>query len=164
MTRQSKEEYLAKMRARYAKAGRAGRSRLLDECEEVCGYHRKHLVRLLGQSPRPAKGKPGPKSKYALPGVLKALEDLWLLMNRPCSKLLHGNLPVWVPFYGRDHRMSVETKGKLLQISPATIDRLMKPVRRKHGSHGLGGTKPNLALKFQIPIRTHHGDTVYPGE
>jgi len=94
MTRQSKEEYLAKMRIRYARAGRAGRSRLLDECEKVCGYHRKHLIRLLGQPPKPAKGKPGPKSKYALPGVLKALEDLWLLMNRPCSKLFQGNMPV----------------------------------------------------------------------
>ena len=40
MTRQSKEEYLAKMRIRYARAGRAGRSRLLDECEKVCGYQR----------------------------------------------------------------------------------------------------------------------------
>ena len=33
MTRQSKEEYLSKMRVRYAKAGRVGRSKLLDECE-----------------------------------------------------------------------------------------------------------------------------------
>jgi hypothetical protein len=46
MTRQSKEEYLLKMRARYARAGRAGRSKLLDECEEVCGYDRKYLIRL----------------------------------------------------------------------------------------------------------------------
>jgi hypothetical protein len=163
MTRQSKEEYLSKIRERYARAGRTGRSKLLDECEEVCGYDRKYLIRFLGHPPKPVKCKPGPKSKYALSGVLKALEDLWLLMNRPCSKLFQGNMPVWLPFYERDHRMAAETKEKLLQISPATIDRLMKPVRRKHGSHGLGGTKPNLALKFQIPIRTHHGDVDRPG-
>jgi len=56
------------MRVRYARAGRGGRSRLLDECEEVCGYDRKYLIRLLGHPPEPAKGTPGPKSKYALPG------------------------------------------------------------------------------------------------
>jgi hypothetical protein len=163
MTGQSKKEYLAKMRARYAKAGRSGRSRLLDECEQVCGYDRKYLIRLLGHPPRPAKGKPGRRSNYAVPSVLNALEELWLFMNRPCSKLLQGNMPVWLPFYERQQRLSVETKKTLLQISPASIDRIMQPVRRKHGSHGLGATRPNLALNFQIPIRTHHGEVDRPG-
>jgi hypothetical protein len=84
-------------------------------------------------------------------------------MGRPCSKLFRSNLAVWLPFYERKARISLETRSKLLAISAATIDRIMRPVRRKHGSHGLGGTRPNLALKFHIPIRTHHGDIDRPG-
>lgn len=163
MTKQSKEEYLIRMRVRYAKAGRLGRSRLLDECEEVCGYHRKHLIRLLKAPNKASKGRPGPKSGYDIPEIINALEDLWLVMGRPCSKLFGANIPGWLPFYERQSPVDEDIKDKLLRISPATIDRVMKPVRRKHGSHGLGGTRPNLALKFQIPIRTHHGGINQPG-
>ena len=101
MTRQSKEEYIISMRVRYAKAGRLGRSRLLDECEEVCGYHRKHLIRLLKGSSKASKGRPGPKSEYDIPELVKVMEDLWLVMGRPCSKLFRANIPGWLPFYER---------------------------------------------------------------
>ena len=91
------------------------------------------------------------------------LEELWLLMNRPCSKLLRGNIPLWLPFYQQEHPVEAGTRRKLLKVSAATIDRLLRPVRRKHGSHGLAATRPNLALKFQIPIRTHHDQIDRPG-
>jgi len=162
MTRESKEEYLVLMRERYARAGRKGKSKLLDECCEVCGFHRKHAIRVLSESPVACKSKPGPKSKYGA-DVLKVLEALWLLMNRPCSKLLRSNIAIWLPFYQREEHIAPETHGQLLSISAATIDRILRPVRRKHGSHGLGGTRPNLALKFKIPIRTHHDDIDRPG-
>ena len=162
MTRESKAEYVAEIGWRYAQAGRPYKKILLDQLCEVCGYHRKHAIRLLNQKTRPASSKPGPKPKYGQ-RIAEVLEDLWLLMNRPCSKLLQGNIPLWLPFYEQDHSISSVTRCKLLQISPATIDRIMDSVRRKHGSHGLGATRPNLSLKFQIPIRTHHGDIDRPG-
>jgi hypothetical protein len=48
-------------------------------------------------------------------------------------------------------------------MSPATIDRLLKPVRAKAGRKGLCGTRPGSLLKNQIPIRTHHWDITQPG-
>jgi len=46
---------------------------------------------------------------------------------------------------------------------PATIDRLLKPVRVAHGRKGLSGTRPGSLLKNQIPIRTHFWDVSQPG-
>lgn len=163
MTKQSKEEYLEKMRRRYVKAGREYKTKLIDECCEVCGYHRKHVIRLLNKEAGSAKKqRPGPKRKYGS-GVVAVLEELWLVMNRPCSKLFKGNIPIWLPFFAKDHLLDAETREKILEISASSMDRIMRPVRRKHGSHGLGGTRPNLALKFQIPIRTHHSNIDRPG-
>ena len=47
------------------------------------------------------------------------------------------------------------TRALLLQISPATADRLLRPARRKEGRrHGLSATKPGTLLKQSIPVRT----------
>lgn len=41
----------------------------------------------------------------------------------------------------------------LLTLSPATADRLLRPVRQAAHPHGIGTTKPRPLLKQQIPIR-----------
>ncbi len=55
MVSQSKQEYLARIKDRYRKAGRSGKSRILDEFCEVCGHHRKHAIRLLRSDGRRKK-------------------------------------------------------------------------------------------------------------
>jgi hypothetical protein len=73
-------------------------------------------------------------------------------------------LPGWLPWYEKEHeRIKAETKKKLGQISARTLDRLMKPVRRRHGYRGKCGTRPATLLKNQIPIRTHHDQVTEPG-
>ncbi len=81
-----------------------------------------------------------------------------------CSKKLKAAIPLWIPFYEPLYEpLTTETQNKLLSISAATIDRLLKPVRLKQGRKGLAGTKPGSLLKNQIPIRTHHWDVSQPG-
>lgn len=162
MTRKARKEYLQEIRWRYAGAGRKYKKVLLDQCCELCGYHRKHAIRLLNQKEKPAARKSGPKPEYGR-AVVKTLEVLWLLMSRPCSKLLKANIPLWLPSYAKNKSVSQDTRKKLLKVSAPTIDRLLKPSRRKYGSHGLGATRPNLSLKLNIPIRTHHSDVDRPG-
>jgi len=48
-----------------------------------------------------------------------------------------------------------ETRAKLLAISPATIDRLLAPTRRRFWDKGRSSTKPGTLLKHHIPIRTY---------
>lgn len=81
-----------------------------------------------------------------------------------CSKKLKAALPLWLPFYDTAYEpLSPDIKAQLLSMSPATIDRLLKPVRAKAGRKGLCGTRPGSLLKNQIPIRTHHWDITQPG-
>ena len=47
MSARSRKEVLEQARARYGKRGRVGRSRLLDEVCELCGYERKYAIKLL---------------------------------------------------------------------------------------------------------------------
>jgi hypothetical protein len=162
MVNQSRREYIEIMRRRYAGAGRPYKKKLLDEVREVCGYHRKYAIALLNKGVTKKRRRPGPHRFYC-DGVRDVLRQLWLLMNRPCSKLLKANIPLWLPHYERDNPIAPPVRAKVLQISPASIDRLLTPVRKQYGSHGLGATRPVMALKHQVPIRTHHDDIEEPG-
>ncbi len=57
MSQKSKDEVLTLTRARYQRRGLGGRSRLLDEFCELCGYERKYAIKLLGGKRR-ADGQP----------------------------------------------------------------------------------------------------------
>jgi hypothetical protein len=67
MSLSAKREYLAKIHGRYGRAGRAHKTRILDEFCLNCGYHRKAAVRLLCRPLRPPaeRQRPGPKPIYA---------------------------------------------------------------------------------------------------
>ena len=47
-----------------------------------------------------------------------------------------------------------DISDKLREISPASIDRLLKPVRKKYELKPRAKTKPGTLLKKDIPIRT----------
>ena len=47
MSARSRKEVLEQARQRYGKRGREGRSRLLDEVCELCGYERKYVIKVL---------------------------------------------------------------------------------------------------------------------
>ena len=129
MVQKSKVEYLEKIRPRYLKANRAGKTRILEEFCEVCGYHRKHAIRLLNRKAGSPKGKPGRPSAYG-EEELKVLEYIWLWANRPCGKRLKPVVVNWLPWYEKEKGLvDAKTKNHLLAISTRTLDRLMKPVR-----------------------------------
>jgi hypothetical protein len=48
MSQNTTREVISKMRERSARRGRKRRSRLLDELCELCGYGRKHAIKLRG--------------------------------------------------------------------------------------------------------------------
>ena len=50
MSRMAKQELLTTIRDRYRGSSRKDKSRILDEFIAVTGHHRKHGIRLLGQS------------------------------------------------------------------------------------------------------------------
>ena len=165
MSPKSKKEYIAAIRARYHHAKKTEKRTILDECCAICGYNRKYAIRKLNpktlhkETNKPAKR--GRKPKYSDPMILKVLTRLWTLTNLPCSKRLKVILKLWLPYY--PNYISPDNYNALLQISPATIDRLMKPKRSKYSKRGLGTTKPGALLKKRIPIKTNQWDETRPG-
>ena len=159
----SRREYLAAVWARYQRVGRQFKAKILDEFCQVCGYHRKHAIRLLRRPRPPVRRRRGPLRHYD--GAVQALlKTLWFAMDQPCSKRMQAALPLWLPYYEQQEgALLLPLRAKLLAVSPATIDRLLRPTRRRHRRHGLCGTKPGSLLKHQIPIRTDNDDVEQPG-
>ncbi len=165
MGKNEKKAYLKQIKSRYKRGSRIEKKRILDEFCAVCGYNRKYAIRILNR--RVWSGKPrrvGRRPKYDRDLILKPLKTIWLATDQMCSKRLVAALPVWLPSYDETHGPLPDgVKQQLLQLSAATIDRLLKPVRVKMGTRGLSGTKPGSLLRNQIPIRTHAWDINQPG-
>ncbi len=165
MGKNERQAYLKAIRLRYRRAGKKAKIAILDEFCAVCGYHRKYAIRILNLRGKPRKPqRPGRKPVYLSPSFLTALKRLWFACDQMCSRKLRAAIPLWLPFYEMTYGpLAAEIQDKLLSISPATIDRVLKPIRVKYGRKGLAGTKPGSLLKNQIPIRTHHWDVSQPG-
>lgn len=156
MTRTSIQEYTEALRNRYLKSSKADKGKIIDEFVEVTGYHRKAAIRRLHQADKPkACKKRGRRRKYG-PDVVRALRTAWEATDRLCSKRLHPFLPELIGILRRHGEAAIPTdiEAKLVQMSPATIDRLLKPWRRLGGRRPFSTTKPGSLLKSAIPIRT----------
>lgn len=165
MSNGSKNEYLAKIKPRYQKASKLQKEKILDEFCTICGYNRKYAIRKLNTK-LPFKNsyeyhKRGPKRKYDHPDIEKVLKRIWIKTNLPCSKRLKVILQIWLPYY--PYHIPEKIEKALFNISPATIDRIMKTWRNKYTKHGLSTTKPGTILKKHIPIKTKQWDETKPG-
>ncbi len=156
MSQRSKRELVAAIRPRYLKANKAGKEHILNELIATTGYHRKSAIRVLKHGPQP-KGlkKPGRRKVYQGEVVL-ALEQIWEICGRICSKRLQPFLPEMVTVLERCHELCLpeDIKALLLAMSRATIDRCLKKARFAPTPHGRSTTKPGNLLKGAIPIRT----------
>jgi hypothetical protein len=166
MSLSAKRESLARIHGRYQRAGRPHKTRILDEFCATCDYHRKSALRLL-RRPLAAPGsraRPGPKRTYDPVVLVPVLKVLWLASDQLCSKLLKAALPEWLGYYERQHApLADEVKEKLRAISPAPLDRLLRPARVGSAKKGLSATRPGTLLRHQVPTRGGPADTSQPG-
>lgn len=152
------------LRYRYHNLNRQEKSKLLDELCDLYGYHRKYLLAILNHLNRKKSHRPGPPNQFNDSELINVLKTIWLATDQMCSKRLKAAIPLWLPAYEESYgHQSEYIKEKLLKISPASIDRLLKPYRAHYKRHGLSGTRPGYLLKNQIPIKTDHWDVTKPG-
>lgn len=167
MSPRSKREYLEAIVVRYRKAARKVKTTILNEFCSTCGYHRKHAVRLLNTFQRflkPKKRQRGRERSYRPEELLLPLKRIWKTAYMPCSKRLKAILPFWLPGYAMTYEpLPLPVVHALLRISPATIDRMLKPVRAKYRLHGRATTKPGTLLKQHIPVKVNQWDEKRPG-
>ena len=153
---QTRKELTAAVRKRYAGASRPEKITILDEFVKTTGYHRKHVLRLMRESSAPKAG-PQPRRIYDL-AVVEALTLVWEAGDRICGKRLKVALPCLVRSLEAHGHLTLDpdVHDRLLAISPATIDRVLAPVRAAGGRKRRRRKKPN-AYQRQVPVRTHDG-------
>ena len=156
MTRQSIQEYVAAIRERYRKASKEAKGKILDEFTQVTGLHRKAAIRLLNRMVESLRKKKRGRLRKYDSTVADSLKTVWEASDRLCSKRLKPFMPEILDVL-RHHgelRINAHTEGQLCRMSPATIDRLLRPHRRLGGRRGVTTTRPGSLLKSSIPIRT----------
>src|SRR5580698_1953747 len=116
MSRLTRTEVLQKLRRRYQSAGLEHKKKLLDQAQEVLGYHRKSAIRALrapavAPGPRIITGRP---RDYEPKLLLPFLRPIWQATDYACGRRLVAMLPEWVPAY-EQHEQSLpeEVREKL---------------------------------------------------
>ena len=150
----TRQEVLKKLRRRYERAGAEHKRKLLDQAQELLGYHRKAAIRSLRAPtvegvPRMISGRP---VSYEPRVLLPWLRPIWQGTDYACGRRLAAMLPEWIPAYEQHERsMPGEVREKLLTASGRTLDRLLEPLRGQGAGRSL--TRPGTLLRHQIPIR-----------
>lgn len=165
MSLQTRKELLEQVRERYCSAGWVKKGKILDGLVATTGYPRKYAINLLRKTEKKAKKSAQKKHSDYSTECIQALTTIWNASNNICSKRLVPFLPSFIETLERCGHLSLtlEVKNKLLSISPATVDRLLKPIRHQHAG-GISTTKSSSMLKKQIKIRTFADwDDVVPG-
>ena len=146
------------MAKRYAAASKTDKTGMLDELCALTGWTRDHARRALrvaaaggGEPPTRA-----PRPRVYDEEVARTLRMIWATLNGPSGKRLAPFMAEIVEVLERHGELDLTpaVREKLLQISPATIDRVLAPERARLKFKGRSGTKPGTILKRQIPIRT----------
>ena len=123
----SREQYLDTLRKEYRGASKKRKRRLLNEARKRTRLNRKVLIRKLAHPPKAASSKGAARGASYGAEVVTALVKVWEVLDYPCGQRLAPALREQVDRLraaGELH-CSEEVAGKLKQISPKTIDRLL---------------------------------------
>src|SRR3569832_1745050 len=164
MSHEMKSDLLLKLRTRYGRRNREGKSRMLDELCEDHGYERKYAIKLLSDTLPGPRGRKPPGREPQYQSIEPIVRQIWLSAEQPCGKRLVPILHQWLPFYERRfERISARSRRLVHKISAATQDRLLAQARAEFPGKGRCGTKPGSLLRSEIPIRTGTWDLTRPG-
>ncbi len=178
LTMKEKQAATKQLALDYKRAGKKEKGEILDTVIELTGYNRSYAARVLRERVKPrvlGKGRRGKvqvtlvedertkrkrkqrkRSRKYDRDVVVALRKVWVICDCICGKRLGPYLPEIIPVLGRlgELKIAAEVEKKLLTISPATIDRLLAPVRKQYQLKARSNTKPGTLLKHQVPVRT----------
>ena len=141
---------------RYRRSDKLDKGKILDEFVSLTGYNRSYATRLLG-SESIAEVDPRDRSSRLVydAAAKESLIVLWEASDRICSKRLKEILPSLIDSLERHGhlRLDPNVRNKLLAISPASIGRALRPVRKKAGGQRRGPRRRNRH-QIAVPIRT----------
>lgn len=177
LTMRQKQAVTREMAVEYKRATKKRKGEILDALVRLAAYNRAYAARVLrqrshgvvlgsgrvgGVSFRVVEGAGSPcKKRRKRPRrygkeVLVPLQRVWVICDGICGKRLAPYLKKIVPKLEQlgELTLDAEVRRKLLGISPATVDRLLAPARKRYQLRARSHTRPGTLLKHQIPIRT----------
>jgi hypothetical protein len=158
-----KAYHIKRLRDRYGRVGKIERGEILNEVERLFEVGRRQARRLMapGVNGRPRKpGKRGCPGKYQDAEFRGALRKVWKSSRFMCSRFLKAAMPEWLPAIERKYgQFSPNVRERLMQISPPTIDRILKPWK---GMKGKSLTRSG-GYRDEIPIQQCIWNVQEPG-
>ena len=158
MTRQismsARKELISALRVRYRSAAFSERIKILDEFVALTGYHRKHAIRLLREEATEKEAHA--RNCVYDEAVRQTVTLLWEAADRVCGKRLKALIPLLVDAMERHGHLDLDplVRCKLLQISAATIDRLLAGARSHIDGQRKRRKGVGAAIRRSIPVRT----------
>ena len=131
---------------------------ILGEFAAVTGFHRKHAIRLLNAAEESLVKKTIENNmqnqRIYDEAVKAALIVLWEAADRICGKRLKAAIPNLMGAMERHGHLSLdpEIRKKVVDVSAATIDRVLTPVRQSAGLRRRHHGKKKVSK--EIPIKT----------
>ena len=150
----TRKELVEALRVRYRSAATKDKSKILDEFVALTGYHRKHAVRVLRQEVTSKEARA--RDRLYDEAVRQALTMLWEAADRICGKRLKALIPMLVDAMERHGHLDLDPiiKTKVLQVSAATIDRVLADARSHIDGQRKRRCGVGAAIRRSIPVRT----------
>ncbi len=160
----ARQEITKKYAREYAAAAKKDKGRMLDELVGVSGWSRANSRRAIAA----ASKRRGParavvrKPRAATYGydTLKVLIQVWTVLGEPCGKylapIMEASLAQLEGFGELDQvaaRLTEPVRAQLVAMSPATIDRMLRPTKAARYPAAKSATRPSATLRSSIGVR-----------
>lgn len=117
--------------ARYRRAPKKEKNRLLDEFCAATGYHRKYAIQILRRPPRPRPLRRRGRPIVYAPEADRLLALIWRAAGSPGAQRLRRELGRWLPWARERYGLKPSLGRQLLAMSTRTIDRRLRPFRER---------------------------------
>lgn len=152
MKHATRAELAAVTRARYAAAKGKHKRKILDEFIATTGYHEKSAIRVLNTRSAPKQRQTRRRVSLYDEAARGALIVLWEASDRVCGKRLKALLPILLPALERNGHLRLDQaiRPKILSMSAATIDRLLRPPRNATRARKLRQAEPEARRRIKV--------------
>lgn len=155
LTREAKTQLASSLRRRYQAASSRAKKQILGEFVAVSGYHPKYAIHLLNAAEPSASERRGRVRPTLYDEAAKqALIVLWEASDRVCGKRLKPLLKILLPSLERHGHLKLNEaiRAKVLAMSAATIDRLLRVARQ--ATRGKKRRRVVPEIRRRVRVRT----------
>jgi hypothetical protein len=141
MTATARAELADAIRPRYAAAAAKEKRKILEQFIVATGYHEKSAIRILNSAPTLKRCQSRQRASFYDEAVRAALIVLWEASDRVCGRRLKALLPILLPALERNGHLKLdeEIRSKILLMSAATVDRLLRAPRNPQSKAASAG-------------------------